>query len=110
MIRPEDVSIEATSRGVRIHVADDATDSLAVIEVSNVYGNVGLRGGLRGNFDADKRPMRWISTSMEAPPVTARERLERFWAYVKRRHVNTDEDSIQRLLSRLEVAARAEDR
>lgn len=87
MIRPEDVTIEESRDGVRIIVDDRESDSLAVIEVRNRYGSLAARVGLRGNFSAFRRPMRWVITHMPAPPVSpatlqqrkdaARERIER---------------------------------
>jgi hypothetical protein len=76
---PDDVTIETlpSGTGVRIIVDDSASDSLAIIEVRSRSDLLSARVGLRGNFDARWRPMRWMSTVMDAPPVKESERLRR---------------------------------
>lgn len=73
-----------SGKGVRIFVDDRETDSLAVIEVVSRERTLSLRGGLRGNYTARFRPMRWISTYMEALPVSESERAQRRANYLRR--------------------------
>lgn len=103
------VNVTETRDGVRIHVAHDESDSLAVIEVRHSRygrGSLSARVGLRGNFDAKRRPMRWVSTSMEAPLVSARDRVERLYRYAQEHYFRLrpeDFAALQRIKDRIEA-------
>lgn len=70
--------------GVRIHVAHDESDSLAIIEVRHGHGTITIRSGLRGNLTAHDRPIRWVSHSMDAPLVGLETFKLRMHEYKKR--------------------------
>lgn len=105
---PDDVKIEQRRDGLRITVADDATDSLAIIDVSQRHNTLGVRTGLRGNLDAHKRPLRWSSQTMNAPPVSAQERYQRALNLVRRRPAWLDPTAFAGYVSRLRDRADAE--
>lgn len=70
--------------GVRIFVADDETDTLAIIEVTKRHEMIYVKTGLRGNYTAYKRPIQWVAHSIKARKLT-RAQQERAKADYKRR-------------------------
>lgn len=77
-MRAADVHVEDTPNGnVRIIVPDNDSDSLAVIALSRFHGTLSAKVGLRGNYDAKGRPIRYTYATMPAPDVTPAEREAR---------------------------------
>lgn len=73
--------------GVRIYVADDETDTLAVIEITKRYDKVLLKSGLRGNYSARHRPVQWITSSIAAPKLTRQQQEKAKSAYMRLRGI-----------------------
>lgn len=78
--------VTETRDGLRIIVADDESDSLAVIEVTRRHGSLMGKLGLRGNYDAHKRPHRPVYTTMDAPTVSPQDRAMRRADWFRRNH------------------------
>ncbi len=79
--RPEKKTMTAnvmhTRDGLKIMVNDEESDSLAVIEITRKWSRFMARVGLRGNYDVKSRPLRWVSTMVEAPDVSEDELADR---------------------------------
>lgn len=67
----------SSAKGVRVIVADDASDSLVTLLVTRRNGRLQATMGTRGNYDADQRPYRTVSTVLDAPDVSSAEREAR---------------------------------
>lgn len=78
MIPADKVHIKQKLKGgLKIVIPDDESDSLVCIDVDREHGQLRARMGLRGNFSVFWRPMRWVSTYMDAPDVDEPTRLRR---------------------------------